>query len=85
MDWRAALRVCEFFVPAEVLMAVLMVFALENVVDALFALFVPDGATAVAYAAIYLLAAAGFGAYNLLTADAEEIDELDADLDDVRE
>lgn len=83
IDLRALLRVFDFFVPVEVLSAVLMVFAMENVLDYYVMTLVPPDQSANAWILVYLLGAASIGLMNLLTAETDDLEELADDLDDL--
>ena len=82
MDYRAIIRVVDFFVPMDVFTAVFVVFALENVADYYFSLYVPDGLSGPMWLGIAVVALA---LLNLASADEEEMDELEEDLEDIRD
>lgn len=74
---RQIATVVDFFIPQDVLISILLVFAMENVVDTLISQFVPDGWTLVTYGAIYILTIALLGASRFLSADTEDLAELE--------
>lgn len=80
MNLRALLRVIDFFVPVDVFTAVFVVFALENVADYYFSLYIPDGLSGPVWLVIAVI---GLALLNLASADAEELDELEDDLEDI--
>lgn len=83
MGLRALLRVIDFFIPVDVLSAVLLVFAMENVLEYYFTIYVGESATGQAWLVVYVLGLLLVAALNVLSADAEEIDELEDDVDDL--
>lgn len=84
MNLRALLRVIDFFIPIEVLSAVLMVFALENVIDYYFTLYVPEHLMGRAWLAVYIVGLLIIAGLNLAAADEDELDELEEDVIDLR-
>jgi len=82
MDIRALLRVIDHFIPIDVLTAVFVVFSLENVTDHYFSLYVPQELSGPVWLVIALI---GMAMLNLASADDEEIDELEEDIDEFLE
>lgn len=82
MNLRALLRIIDFFIPVDVFTAVFVVFALENVANHYFSLYVPDGFSGPAWLVIAIIAMAFL---NIASADDEEMDGLEEDIDDVFE
>lgn len=79
----AVAGILDFFIPAEVLSAVLLVFTMENILDALFSSFVPTKFRAVGWIMVYILGIIAVSGLNYVSADAEDREELDDDLDDL--
>lgn len=86
-DWRSLLRVVDFFLPLDIITAVvaggLAVFAVENLLDAYIRTHVPEQHWNVVW---FLVAVSGviiLSLFNLMSADKEEIDELEEEIDDV--
>lgn len=79
----ALLGIIGFFIPAEVLSAVLLVFAMENVLDAAFQMYVPDGAGAGAWLAIYVGGVIAVSVMNYAGATEEEREDLSENIDDL--
>lgn len=75
--------ILNFFIPAEVLSAVLLVFTMENVLDHLFTSLVPSGAGGATWVVVYVLSVIAISGLNYATADEEEREELGDDLDDL--
>lgn len=73
--------VLDFFVPAEVLSAVLLVFTMENVLDYLFSTYVPPDLQGAGWIAIYAVGVLAISGLNYLTADEDEREDLGDDLD----
>jgi hypothetical protein len=80
---RAVLGIADFFVPADVLSSVLLVFTMENILDQLFSTYVPAGLQTEAWVAIYLIGALVVSGFNYATAGEEELEELSDDFDDL--
>ena len=80
IDWRALLRIIDWFVPFEVFTAVFVVFALENVTDYYFSLYVPEGVSGPLWLVIALVAMVFL---NFASADEEERDELEDNVEDL--
>ena len=79
---RALAGILNFFIPAEVLSAVLLVFTMENVLDFLFSEFVPKSLQGAGWILIYLIGVVFISALNYTTANDEEIEDFNDDLDD---
>lgn len=77
MRLRALLRALDFFVPMDVLLAVFMVFALENIVDAL----VGDVGLHV-WIVLYMVGVVMLGVAHYFSADEDERDEFEEDVDE---
>lgn len=82
MNFRAIIRIIDFFIPFNIITAVFVVFALENVVSHYFALYIPPRFSGPAWIIIAIL---GLALMNIASADEEEIDELEEDIEDIRE
>lgn len=80
---RSLAGVFDFFVPAEVLSSVLLVFAMENVLDHIFSSYIPDSVATVGWIAVYVLGVLTVSGLNYATADEEELEDLGDDLDDL--
>lgn len=80
MNFRAALRVIDFFIPVDVATSVFVVFALENAVSYYLEPLIPQTQVGPVWLLIALLAML---LLNVASADEEEMDELEEDLDDV--
>jgi len=80
IDWRALLRIIDWFVPFEVFTAVFVVFALENVTDYYFSLYVSEEVSGPIWLVIALVAMVFL---NFASADEEEREELEDDVDDL--
>lgn len=78
---RSFLGVIDFFIPSEVLSAVLLVFTMENVLDYLFSTYVPPELWGYGWVVVYVFGVAFISALNYLTADSDELDDLSDDLD----
>ena len=74
--------IIDFFVPAEVLSAVVLVFTMENILDHAFATFIPEDFAALGWVAIYLLGTLLVSGLNYASADEKELDDLSDDLED---
>lgn len=83
INFRALLRVFDFFIPIEVMSAVLMVFALENVLGYYFETYVAAEHTALAWGLVYLIGAGTISAINLLTAEEDDLEDLSEDIEDL--
>lgn len=83
MDFRAFLRVIDFFVPMEVLSAVFLIFALENVIDIVVSIHLPEASPLGVWVAIYLIGVLVMGLANYYSADEEELEELGDDLEEL--
>jgi hypothetical protein len=79
----ALLGIIGFFIPAEVLSAVLLVFAMENVLDELFQAYVPEAAGASVWIALYVVGICAISLMNYLSATDEELEDLSDDFDDL--
>jgi hypothetical protein len=79
---RSLAGILDFFIPAEVLSAVLLVFTMENILDHAFAEFVPASFEAAGWVAVYLLGVLAISGLNYATANEEELEDLSDDLDD---
>jgi hypothetical protein len=79
---RSLAGIFDFFVPAEVLSSVLLVFTMENILDHAFSAYVPSEFETAGWIAVYLLGAAAISGLNYATADDEELEDLSDDLDD---
>lgn len=83
MDLQAVLRVIDFFFPLEVISAVLLIFAMENVLDYYIQLYLGDGATGLAWLVVYLVGVTLVSLLNYIQADEAERNELEDDWDDI--
>ena len=73
--------ILDFFIPAEVLSAVLLVFTMENILNYAFLNYIPAEFEAVGWMAVYLIGIASVSILNYVTADEEELEDLDEDFD----
>lgn len=83
VDPRALLAVIDFFIPAEVLSAVLLVFTMENILDHAFEAFIPSGFQGIGWVAVYILGILAISGMNYITADDDELSELTDDIKDL--
>ena len=83
VDIRAFFGVINFFVPFELVSAVLMVFTLENVLDRIFVQYIPSKYALPFWLTFYLLGVIVIGAANLFGSDDEELEELANYLEDL--
>lgn len=79
----AALGILGFFIPAEVVSAVLLVFTMENVLDYLFTTHIPPNFSVFGWVAVYLIGTLSISIVNYYTATDEEREELSEDLSDL--
>lgn len=75
--------ILDFFIPADVLTAVLLVFTMENTLEHVFTTYVPEGLHGVGWFLVYVLGVGSIGILNYVSADDEEREDLSADLDDI--
>lgn len=75
--------ILNFFVPADVLSSVLLVFTMENVLDHTFSALIPPEWEAKAWVLVYIIGVLAISSLNYVTADEEEREELSDDLDDL--
>lgn len=73
--------ILDFFIPAEVLSAVLLVFTMENILDQIFSMYVPPSFEASAWVVVYLVGVLTISILNYTTADEDELDDLNEDLE----
>lgn len=78
-DLEAVAGIVNFIIPVDVVLAIGIVFALENVVES----YVTSGTIAMEWVWIYLAGVVVLGVIRLVTADEEEMDELEDDLDEL--
>lgn len=78
MNPRALVRILDFFIPLEVLSSVLMVFVAENILDSLVG---PIGLYG--WLTIYLVGVLVVSGLRYVSADDDELDELEDDLEDL--
>jgi hypothetical protein len=83
MRLKAALGVLDFFIPADVLSSVLLVFTMENVLDHLFQIYVPDKVGVLGWVLVYIIGITAISLMNYATADEEEMEDLRDDLEDL--
>jgi hypothetical protein len=83
MRLNAVLGILDFFIPASVLSSVLLVFTMENILDHLFQVYVPENAGALGWVLVYILGITAISAMNYATADEEELEDLSDDLEDL--
>lgn len=82
MDSQAIIRVLDFFVPVDVLSAVLLVFAMENVLESYVTTYV-DQTSGLFWLGVYICGLLLVALLNYVSADDHERAELGADVDDV--
>jgi archaellum biogenesis protein FlaJ (TadC family) len=75
--------VVDFFIPMEVLSSVLLIFAMENVLNTAVAATVGDG-NGMVWVLVYIAGLSAVSALNYVSADDDELEEFHDDLDDVR-
>ena len=80
-ELEAVAGIVNFIIPADVVLAIGIVFALENVVEA----YVTSGTVPMEWVWIYLAGVVVLGVIRFVTADEEEMDELEDDLDELRD
>lgn len=73
--------ILDFFIPAEVLSAVLLVFTMENVLNYAFSAYIPSEFEVFGWVTVYVLGVLVVSALNYATADEEELDDLSDDFD----
>lgn len=78
MNPRALVRILDFFIPLEVLSSVLMVFVAENILDSLVGSIGLYG-----WLTIYLVGVLVVSGLRYVSADDDELDELEDDLEDL--
>jgi hypothetical protein len=78
----AFLGILNFFIPAEVLSAVLLVFTMENIFDYTFSTYIPSEFQGLGWVIVYFIGVVSISALNYATADADELADLSDDLDD---
>lgn len=83
MRLKSLLGILDFFIPADVLSSVLLVFTMENVLDHLFQAYVPEKAGALGWVVVYIAGIAAISAMNYATADEEEMEDLREDIEDL--
>jgi accessory gene regulator protein AgrB len=79
----AFVAIIDFFLPAEVLSSVLLVFTLENVLDFAFAAYIPNEFQALGWASVYFFGVIVVALLNYAAANAEEREELSEDIEDL--
>lgn len=79
MNIRAILGVLDFFIPVDVVLAVMLVFAMENIVETL----IGGNPGLAVWVALYVLGILVLSASNYLSADEEELEDLNEDLEDL--
>lgn len=80
-ELEAVAGIVNFIIPVDVVLAIGIVFALENVVEA----YVTSGTVPMEWVWIYLAGVIVLGVIRFVTADEEEMDELEDDLDELRD
>lgn len=75
--------ILDFFIPAEVLSAVLLVFTMENVLDYVFSTYIHESMHGVGWISIYLIGIISISVLNFVTADEEERDDLEDDIENL--
>lgn len=79
----AVAGIVDFFIPAEVISSVLLVFTMENILNYAFSQFVPGNAEIAGWLTVYLLGIGAVGLFNYITADEDELEDLENDFDDL--
>lgn len=82
---RKLLHVLDFLVPMEVLLALFVVFSMENVLDYVVGRFAPESYVPEIWLFIALITSVLFGLARYATASDEEVEELEDELDDIDE
>lgn len=81
MNREQAAEYIDYFIPREVVSAVLIVFSLENVIDNAFSAFVPQGMAGIGWTLIFLVSVVLVAAWGATDDDYEDledrIDEMD--------
>jgi hypothetical protein len=80
--FRSLAGIFDFFIPAEVLSSVLLVFTMENVLDHAFANYIPADFQAAGWIAVYVLGVLAISGLNYVTADEEELEDLSDDFEE---
>lgn len=75
--------ILDFFIPAEVLSSVLLVFAMENILDHSFSIFIPSNLETVGWIAVYTIGVLAISILNYITAEKDELEDLNDDLDNI--
>ena len=70
----------DFFIPSDVLSSVLLVFAMENLLDYGFNSYIPATFQTLSWILIYIFGLVAISVINYKTADEDELDELNDDL-----
>lgn len=80
-DLQALAGILNFIIPFEVVSAIGLVFALENIVEA----YVTTGTIPMIWVQVYVVFIVLVGVVRLATADEEEMEELEDDFDELRD
>lgn len=83
MDTQVLRTYLDYFLPREVVGPVVVVFSLEGVIDGLFTHYVPDAYATVGWAAIFLVSLVAVAVWG--AADEDDREELEAELEEIRE
>lgn len=81
--FQALASVANFFVPAEVLSGVLLIFTMEHIFELSFSYFLTDSTEFVGWIAVYILGVLLISVMNYLSATEAERDALSDDIDDL--
>jgi hypothetical protein len=79
---RSLAGIFDFFFPADVLSSVLLIFTMENVLDYAISSYIPEGFGPLSWLAVYVLGVGVISALNYATADEDELEDLEDDLED---
>lgn len=77
---QAVLGILDFIIPFEVVAAVGLVFAAENIVDS----FVTTGEIPIVWVQVYIIVIIIIAGVRYLTADENEIEDLEDDIDEIK-
>jgi len=83
MDTQVLTTYLDYFLPREVVGPVIIVFSLEGVIDGLFTRYVPDAHATLGWTAIFLVSLVLVAVWG--ATDEEDREELEAELEEIRE
>ena len=74
-------RIIDFFIPTDVVSSVLLIFAMENILDHVVTTLIPGRLTAVTWVVIYVGGLVAVSVLNYLSADDETRNDLEDDIE----